>query len=430
LNDKLTFTSPHTSAIAIEGFTSPQVRVFDITDRSRIEQLAVKVTPKGAGYTVEIPGGHGSMRTLVALTDAQAARPVSITANEPSALSRGDNRADFVILSHRDFLGAAKTLADLRRSQGMEVLVVNIEDVYDEFSYGAHSRQAVTDFFSWAKANWQLAPRYALLLGDATSDPRNYLGTNRADYVPTRMIDTKLFETASDDALLDFDNDGIADLSVGRLPVQSAAQAKMVIAKITGYVPGQSAEGALLVSDHLEGYDFEAANNQVRQLLPANMTVTVVNRGNRAADEVRGEIVAGINQGPQLVNYAGHGSVEVWTGAGILRSEDKSSLTNGNRLPVFLSMTCLNGFFQDVYTESLAEALIRTEGGGAVAVWASSGLTEPDRQALMDQQLIKSLFAEQATTLGDAVRGAKAATHDMDVRRTWILFGDPTMRIR
>jgi hypothetical protein len=188
---------------------------------------------------------------------------------------------------------------------------------------------------------------------------------------------------------------------------------------------------ALLVSDHLEGYDFEEASNQVRSLLPADLEVTMVNRRDNPAAQVKAEVLNGINAGPLLVNYVGHGSTDVWTGAGILGSTDAAALTNGGRLPVFVAMTCLNGRFQDSNRVSLAEALLKAENGGAVAVWASSGLTEPGAQSLVDQNLMRLLFQDgQSVTLGDAVRGAKAATGDMDVRRTWILFGDPTMRIR
>jgi len=126
----------------------------------------------------------------------------------------------------------------------------------------------------------------------------------------------------------------------------------------------------------------------------------------------------------------GHGSVEMWTGAGILRRVDTSAITNKDSLSFFVMMTCLNGFAQDVYTESLAEALLRSEQGGAAAVWASSGLTEPDEQALMNQQLMRALFEGEPTTLGDAIISAKAATKNADTRRTWLLFGDPTTRLR
>jgi len=94
-------------------------------------------------------------------------------------------------------------------------------------------------------------------------------------------------------------------------------------------------------------------------------------------------------------------------------------------------MNCLNGYFHDPFpTDSLAESLLRVEGGGAIAVWASSGLTEPEGQSLMNKELIPLLFDGTTRTLGEATMQAKSATKDQDVRRTWILFGDPTTRLK
>ncbi len=94
-------------------------------------------------------------------------------------------------------------------------------------------------------------------------------------------------------------------------------------------------------------------------------------------------------------------------------------------------MTCLNGFFHDASpTESLADSLLKALNGGAVAVWASSGLTDPTPQAVMNKSLIEHLFNGQSLTIGEAVQRAKAATPESDVRRTWILFGDPTTRLK
>jgi hypothetical protein len=93
-------------------------------------------------------------------------------------------------------------------------------------------------------------------------------------------------------------------------------------------------------------------------------------------------------------------------------------------------MTCLNGFFQAPYADTLAEALLKAKGGGAVAVWASSGLTEPDKQAVMNKELIKLLFGREPLTLGEATARAKASVSDQDIRKTWILFGDPTTRLK
>jgi len=78
----------------------------------------------------------------------------------------------------------------------------------------------------------------------------------------------------------------------------------------------------------------------------------------------------------------------------------------------------------------MAESLLKAQGGGAVAIWASSGLTEPDQQAVMNKELIKLLFGRESLTLGEATGRAKAATGDQDIRKTWILFGDPTTRLK
>jgi hypothetical protein len=93
-------------------------------------------------------------------------------------------------------------------------------------------------------------------------------------------------------------------------------------------------------------------------------------------------------------------------------------------------MDCLNGFFHDVYTQSLAESLLLAPKGGAVAVWASSGFTGAASQATMDQSLLRIISQNPATPLAEAIRNAKLGIVDPDVRRTWILFGDPGMQLQ
>jgi hypothetical protein len=78
----------------------------------------------------------------------------------------------------------------------------------------------------------------------------------------------------------------------------------------------------------------------------------------------------------------------------------------------------------------LGEALLKAQGGGAIAIWTSSGLTEPDKQAVMNKELIRLLFNGQSLTLGDATAKAKKVVSDQDIRKTWILFGDPTTRLK
>jgi hypothetical protein len=264
-------------------------------------------------------------------------------------------------------------------------------------------------------------------------DPRNYLGLGSYDLVPTKLIDTAYLETASDDWFVDFHGDGLPQMAVGRLPVRMVEEANIVVSKVVGYeqmVGGMSE--VMLVADMMgEGdYDFEGASTEIGALLPDGYAVRKVFRSQFTDDDqVHGAILEGMKGGELMVNYMGHGSQESWRGD-IFTLGDAGALRNGMRLPFVVSMTCLNGFFQDVYSDSLAEALLKASQGGAVAVWTSSGLTEPDKQAVMNKELMRLLFNGESLTLGEAVKRAKAVVSDQDVRRTWILFGDPTTRLK
>ena len=129
-----------------------------------------------------------------------------------------------------------------------------------------------------------------------------------------------------------------------------------------------------------------------------------------------------------MINYAGHGSVNQWR-ENLLVNEDATQMNNVN-LSLFVMMTCLNGYFDDPALDSLSESLLKAERGGAVAVWASTGMTPPSEQAAMNQELYRQVFGNRSTRLGDAAGSAKAAITDADVRPTWVLLGDPTMRLK
>jgi hypothetical protein len=428
-NDSLRFSAPAGQPIVVGGFSSPEIRVIDVTNPNSPNELGPQVGPQGSGYAFKLqPTGVGT-RTIVAFTDVLAEQASQVTANQPSTWST-TRSADMLIVTHRDFRAAVEPLAAQRRSEGLQVAVVDIEDVYDEFSFGAHTPNALRDFIGWAGSHWQRAPQYLLLAGDSSWDPRNYLEQGNGDLVPTKLIDTGYMETASDDWLADFNGDGAADIAVGRLPGRTPAEIGRMVSKILSYEQerqlGTPARGALMVADT----GFEGKSGATAGLLPAGIAVQTINRSEVGSDDVmRGQIVNGIDSGPLLVNYFGHGSVTVWTGAGLLDSDLALGLTNSNKPSLFVLMTCLNGYSHDAYIDSLAESLLKADGG-AMAVWASSGFTEAEPQFAMNQQFYQQLFSGAPGRLGDATRAAKAATTDSDVRRTWILLGDPSMRMR
>lgn len=422
----LRFTVPGNQQVTVGGFSSSDIRVLDITNPQVPEEVLGKVASQGSGFAITLRVPSPGERTLLALADQSAKRSAEITANQPSVWHQRGQQADYVIITDGDFLQSVEPLRALRNG-----VVIDVEDLYDEFNFGSKSPRALRDFLLRARDHWRRAPRFMLLVGDASVDPRNYLGFGDFDFVPTKLVDTLFLETASDDWFVDFNGDGLPEIAVGRLPVRTPEEAATMVSKIIGYEQsgGGGRREALLVADNNDIFDFETASTRLNALLPANMTVHEVFRGRTDVETARREILDKINRGQLIVNYMGHGSTEVWAGEGLLTAEDAKTLANMD-LSFFVSMTCLNGLFHDVFTESLAEALMKAERGGAVAVWAPSGATAPGGQTGMNQALFRLLFSGKSITIGEAIVAAKAAASDNDVRRTWNLFGDPATRIK
>lgn len=418
--------------VRIDGFTSARMRVVDVTDPLLVKELAGTISKRGSGFAVSLPAS-AKARTLLAFAARKARKPAATVANRPSKLNASTGAADLVVISHRDFMPSLKPLVALREQQGYRVALIDVADVYDEFSYGTHTHAAIRDFLAWTKAKWQRAPGFVLLVGDSSYDPRNRLGFGDFDFVPTKLVDTVYLEAPSDDSLADFDDDGVPEMAVGRLPVRTVAEAVAVVAKLVTHQqrPLNQGRAALLVSDKSIDYDFEAASRSLFGLIPQGMAIQTLNRAQGPTDAaVKARLLEALNRGPTVVNFFGHGSPGIWTGGSIFTIKEAPLLTNASSLSLYLMMTCLNGYFVDPEYPSLAESLLLNPRGGAFAVWASSGETVPTDQIIADQHALRLLLNDPAMTLGQAMLQGKAAIRDVDVRRTWVLFGDPTATLR
>ncbi|HKQ87124.1 MAG TPA: C25 family cysteine peptidase, partial [Candidatus Acidoferrales bacterium] len=263
--------------------------------------------------------------------------------------------------------------------------------------------------------------------------PHNYLGMGDRDFVPSRMIETQAFKTASDDWFTDFNGSGYATIPTGRIPADTPDQAAVAVSKIVAYENGSTAgtwqQTATFIADQNVGADFTSATETAATLAPKSLNINKILTDGEDPSTAQQQIVAAIDNGTGLVDYNGHGAEDQWSFNDIFDDTTVPTLTNGDKQPVFLLMDCLNGFFEDVYSTSLAEDLLFAPNGGASAVWASSGFTEEPPQATMNQALMSALAANPNQTLGEAILKAKSGITDDDVRRTWTLFGDPAMRL-
>lgn len=430
--DGLRFLANAGEHITVDGFTKDAIQVFDVTDSFAVQEVTgfIDKQSRADGQTqfsvsLVVPGK--GQRSLLALTRENSASIARVSSDYPSNLRGTGQGADLVIVTRREMIDSLQGLKHVRQKDGLSVAIVDIGDIYDEFSFGQKSPQAVKDFLGFARTEWKRPIKYVLLVGDASVDAKNYLGLGDSDLVPTRLIDTAFMETASDDWLADFDGDGIADLAIGRLPARDASEARLMTDKILTYEQSRASEEALLVSDRNDGFDFEASSERLREFIPTGSRVSHLKRGELGDQAARAALIDGVNRGPRIVNYLGHGSVNLWRG-GLLSSSDASQLENREHLSMFVVMNCLNGYFVDPAIESLSEALL-TSSAGAVAVWASSGMTFAAAQGPMNREFYRQVFNARAR-LGEAAIKAKAATLDVDARRTWLLLGDPTMKVK
>ncbi|MEK6301999.1 MAG: C25 family cysteine peptidase [Acidobacteriota bacterium] len=432
--NRLSLTAQGGQPLSIGGFTNSQIRVFDVTEPGSVQELSGAVSG-GADFSVALTVPGTGPRTLLALSSDQIKSPASLKPNQISSWRVPSRGADLVIVGYAAFLSSMDPLKQYRQSQGLSVSVVDIEDVYDEFSFGHRTPQALKDFLQYTTTTWKKKPRFVLLAGDASWDARNYLGGGDIDFVPSKLIDTVFMETSSDDWFADFDLDGIPEIAMGRFPVRTAQETALLVQKVFLYEKSTRADSVLLVADTPDIYDFEGASNELLPLLPASVKAEIVNRGQIGNDSIaKSQILAAINQGRRIVNYTGHGNVDQWRG-NILQNGDAPSLTNDRHLSLFVLMTCLNGYFNDPFLPSLAEAVLKTPNGGAAVVWASTGQCGPFDQALTNQEFYRLIFngdpiTGKVLTLGEAAVKAKKAIGDIDVRRTWVLFGDPSMKFK
>ncbi len=230
----------------ISGFSQSEVQAFDITDPARVQQIvgvksgerftlflprvqygqssaasaSVTDDPPPSGQVVQFGDDISGPRRYLVLSASQRLAPLQILPDAPSDLQHPAQGADYILITHHDFQAQAQHLADYRAGQGMRTVVVDVQDIYDEFNGGLTSAEAIHDFLAYAYEHWPApAPQYVLLLGDGTYDMRHYLPDTAPTYIPPYLafIDTLLGEAASDNRFVTLSgDDNMPEMNIGR----------------------------------------------------------------------------------------------------------------------------------------------------------------------------------------------------------------------
>lgn len=427
----------------VTGLPSADALAFDITDPAAPKRITpVQVIPSGGSFTLSFQAQGNPATRYLAVAPAAFRTPARLTLDQPSHWQAASNAADYIIITHPDFYSETLTLAAHRQADGLAVAVVKVDDLYDEFSAGIFTPQAIRDFLAYAYHHWQSpAPAYVLLVGDAVIDYRDFTKTGAVNYVPTQLVETAEFgQTASDNWFAAVSGDDLLpDLHIGRLSVTSAQQAAGVIAKLIAYdetpPSPQWNRAALFVADD-DDPDFTALVDHLAARLPFDYTVNKLAAAGYPPGDLTADIASQVRAGNVLVTYAGHGEFFRWgkwnhESSFILSLADIAALDNAGRLPFVVVANCANGFFAGPQQElAVAEAFQRQPNGGALAIWASSGLGAPAAHRALLTGLYDAIYQNDLLAIGAAATAAKVklmaqGAYWQELVATYILFGDP-----
>jgi hypothetical protein len=416
-------------AAEVAGIAAPAF----VIDTQEAPKWVTALLPTAGGVSFRAEAGR-SYR----VASSSAVRTPEVRKPRASRLRSTFNRADFVLIAPEEFLAAARPLVDLRRSQGLAVKAVSVEEVYQEFGYGESRPAAVKGFLEYAYQSWQRpSPRYVLLLGDGSYDPKDYLRTGVRDRIPPYVVKTSYLWTASDPAYGAVNGeDLLPDVAVGRLSAGTLAEARVLVEKIVAFeTGGRSLDGkAVLVADNADqGGRFEADADEIAAGVLGEREVEKVYLRDLGGG-TRATIVAAFDGGPGLVSYVGHGATAVWASENVFNNTDVTSLSPQGQQPLLLTLNCLNGFFHFPPLDSLAEALVKAEGKGAVAAFSPSGLSLNDAAHVYHKALLQEIESGRHPRLGDAILAAQSTYADSgafpELLSIYHLLGDPALKIR
>lgn len=445
----------------VEG-TDAQTMVWDVT--IPYNASAMPVTMAGPGVLRFVSPSEQLMEFAVFKPSGWLSPvPLGRVANQNL---HGLAQADMLIISHPKFWKEAQRIADFHHQQDLlDVTMVSPEQIFNEFSSGAQDVSAIRDFirmFYERAVGTDDLPRYVLLLGDASYDPKHRLSSN-TNFVCTCESGNSLSPTSSyvtDDFFVQLDqNEGncysggsdLPDVAIGRIPVRTPEEAKEVVDKILNY---GSRDGVslkdwrnqiVLVADDGDG------NTHLRQSERQAEYLTKVYRnynlykiyfdaykmvstaGGQRYPDVNQAINQRIEKGTLIINYTGHGGESGWAHERVLDFSMINHWKNFEKLPLFFTATCEFSRFDDPAYTSAGELVLLNGNGAACALMTTTRLVFSSNNDVLNTNFFKNAFKTgadgQAQALGEIFRKTKVASGPLTDNRNFTLLGDPALKL-
>jgi hypothetical protein len=434
------------------GNAGQNVQVWNITDPTNAGRMSTSLSGGSQVFRVK----QDTMQEFIAF-DGSSYLPVKYSGKVPNQDLHGTDPVEMVIISHPLFLDQADRLANFHRdADGMNVLVTDINKVYNEFSSGAQDITAIRDFVKmlYDEAPEGEKPKYLLLFGDASFDYKNHI-ENNSNFVPTWEDDESLtivYSIVTDDyyGFLDGPGDNLLDIGIGRMPVQTTEQAQLAVDKVIHYATNTPVvmkdwrNSICFVSDDEDSNLHLDQAEGMAQFLDTNYGEYNIDKiyvdafpqistpGGQRAPEVNQAINNQMNEGALVMNYTGHGGEVGWGHERFLEISDINTWSNYDMMPIFITATCEFSRYDDPERVSAGEMVYLNTNGGAIAMFTTARATFGGSNFNLNTALFEIMFEKengQWYRFGDLIRIAKNRGGVVDNDRKFVLLGDPALHL-
>lgn len=430
-NGQLQFSAA-ASVFAVQNLPSPNVVVYRLNGAGLTKMQTVQVVPAGNGtYTATFRGLNTSATYFVYAVESLPT-PTLQTPRPYTDIKTGP--AQYLVIAHPNFIAGIQPLVDKHQSEGLSTKVVDLFDIYAQYSYGMVYPQAIQDYIAYAAAS--MGTEYVLLVGGDTYDYFNYTGSGSISFVPTLYAATDdLVKHAPVDSLYaDVDDDGVPDLAIGRFPVRTVAELELLVNKTLAYAAKDYGNTAVFAADATSGVmSYANESDALISLLPAGWTTTSAYVDILGVAAARQTLLDSLNGGVALTNYFGHSGPTRWTFLGLFDTTYAANLTNSGRPTIVNQWGCWNTYHVTPAYNTLAHVFMLSGDRGAAAVLGSATLTQSSSDKALGELMIP-LLAQPGMTIGQAVWQAKqqlALQNGMftDVILGFTVLGDPALLI-
>lgn len=451
--------------------------VWEVTDR----QNPWLVNGNNSGGTYTFRANTDSLRTYAVSNGSDFLAPQSLGRVQNQNL-HALPQADYLIVTHRNFISVAERLANLHRDNGLVVHVVDVEQVYNEFSSGMQDATAIRMFAKMFYDRGATEPgpdlKYLCLFGDGTYDPKNRVANNN-NYILTFQFDqadnleSHIAMMPSDDyfGILD-DNEAInasdlVDIHVGRMLVSSTQMGTELVDKVEHYMRNGSGiystantncsddeysstfgnwrtTYALIADDEENNYflnfDVEPQYDYVSDTLPEMNCIKiyqdayqqVTTAGGERYPEVNDAIDSRIERGALVVNYVGHGGEVGLAEERVVTVPMIQDWRNIDVMPLMVSATCEFTKFDDPSRVSAGEWASLNPYGAAIALMTTTRSVYFSVNTNIGQAFIREVFQRDANlrprTFGEIITRTKNEVGGNN-KRSFTLIGDPALRL-